>query len=82
MSYPVVKCQHQENIVPYTVDETRLKKLLKSALAEVLEERRDLVREAVAEALEDLGLIRAIEEGARSATVNRDEVFGILEKRR
>lgn len=66
----------------HTVEETKLKELVKAALAEVLEERRDLVREAVAEAIEDLGLIRAIEEGARSETVGRQEVFGILQKRR
>lgn len=66
----------------HTVEETKLKELVKAALAEVLEERRDLVREAVAEAIEDLGLIRAIEEGARSETVSRQEVFGILQKRR
>ena len=68
--------------MPYTIDERRLKKLLKAAVVEALEERRDLVREALAEAVEDLSMIRAIEEGARSATISRTEVFNTLSKRR
>lgn len=68
--------------MPYSVEEAKLKKLLKSAMVEVLEERRDLVREAVVEAVEDLGLIRAIEEGAGSKTVSRDQIFRLLPKRR
>ncbi len=66
----------------YTADEAKLKKLLKAAVVEVLEERRDLVQEAFAEAIEDLGMVRAIEEGARSKSVSRDEVIRVLRKRR
>ena len=62
-------------------EEAKLKKLLKAAVVEVLEERRDLVREALAEAVEDLGMIQAIQEGSRSALISRDEVFRILRKR-
>lgn len=67
--------------MPYSVEEAKLKRLLKSAVAEVLEERSDLVREAVMEAVEDLGLIRAIERGAGSKTVNRDQISRVLRKR-
>ena len=63
-------------------DEVQLKKLLKAAVVEVLEERRDLVRDALAEAVEDLGMIQAIQEGSRSAPIRRDTVFRILRKRR
>ncbi len=65
-----------------TVNETKLKKLVKAAVAEALEERRDWVREALAEAIEEVGLIRAIEAGARSRTIGRDKVFDILRKRK
>jgi ribosomal protein L12E/L44/L45/RPP1/RPP2 len=61
-----------------TEDEDRLKELLKAAIVEVLEERRDLVRELIEEALEDVALARAIEEGQESPLVSRDEVFKIL----
>ena len=51
-------------------------------MVEVLEERRDLVRDALAEAVEDLGMVQAIKEGSRSAPIGRDAVFRILRKRR
>ncbi|OFV95010.1 MAG: hypothetical protein A3F68_11860 [Acidobacteria bacterium RIFCSPLOWO2_12_FULL_54_10] len=63
-------------------DEAKLKKLLKIVVVGVLEERSDLVREALAEAIEDLGMVEAIKEGSRSAPINRDTVFRILRKRR
>jgi hypothetical protein len=68
--------------MPYIADEARLKKLLKAAVVEVLQERRDLVQDTFAEAIEDLGMVRAIEEGARSKSVSRDEVLQKLRKRR
>lgn len=63
----------------HLVDEERLKELLKSALVEVLEERRDLVRDVIEEALEDVALIGAIEEGERSLSVSREEIFNTLD---
>lgn len=60
-------------------DETQLKAVFKAALVEVMEERRDLIRDAVEEALEEIALARAIEEGKDSETVSRDEVFALLE---
>ena len=44
-------------------EERRLKGLLKSAVIEVLEERPDLLRGALAESLEDFALLRAIKAG-------------------
>ena len=65
-----------------TIDDVKLKNLLKAAVVEVLEERRDLVSDAVAEAVEDLAMIRAIREGSLSENVSREEVFKILRTRR
>jgi hypothetical protein len=62
-----------------SVDEGKLKDLLKAAIIEVLEERKDLVRDLLEEALEDIGLVRAIEAGEQTGTVSRDEVFKVLE---
>lgn len=61
------------------IDEAKLKEALKSAIVEVLEERRDLVREVLEEALEDIALARAIDEGEQSELVSRDEVLNALE---
>ncbi|HMG76674.1 MAG TPA: hypothetical protein VK582_24570 [Pyrinomonadaceae bacterium] len=62
-----------------SIDEAKLKDLLKSALAEVLEERREFVKEIIEEAMEDIALARAINEGVGTDTVSRQEVFTILE---
>lgn len=65
-----------------TADEKRLKNLLKSAVVEALEERPDLVRDALTGALEDIGLARAIREGSQTDTIERAEVFKVLRKSR
>jgi hypothetical protein len=66
----------------HLASEAKLKKLVKAAVVEALEERDDLVREAVAEAVEDIGMIRAIQQGARSKLLSRNQVFRILRKSR
>lgn len=60
-------------------DEERLKEVVKSALVEVLEERKDLVREVIEEALEGAALARAIEEGDRTGIVSREEILRTLD---
>jgi len=59
-------------------NEKRFRQLLKSSLAEVLEERRDLLRDAVLEAMEDIALVRAIKEGERTRAVGRHDVLAAL----
>jgi hypothetical protein len=66
---------------PLPPSEIRLKKLLKEAFVEVLKERKDLVRDALAEAAEDLGMINAMRQGERTPLVSRSEVFRGLRKR-
>lgn len=53
------------------IDEAKLKEALKSAIVEILEERKDLVREVLEEALEDIALARAVEEGEQSKLVTQ-----------
>jgi hypothetical protein len=65
-----------------TVEDAKLKDLLKSAVVEALEERPDLVSDAVSDAIEDIGLARAIRAGAQTDTVARSEVFKVLRKNR
>ena len=60
-------------------DEERMKELFKDALVELFDERKDLLRELVADALEDVALARAIKEGAAGGSVTRKEVFDVLE---
>jgi hypothetical protein len=66
-------------MVAASLSETQLKDVLKAALIEVLEERSDLLRDVLAEVMEDVALGRAIQEGETSGEVSRDEVFRALE---
>jgi len=46
---------------------------------EVFEERRDWLADLLSEALLDIGLGYAIQEGEQTPTVSREEVFQVLE---
>ena len=60
-------------------DSKKLKELFKQAIIEAMEEKRELVHDLLVEAMEDLAMIRAIQEGEESASASRQEVFNILE---
>ncbi len=61
-----------------SLTDQQLKSLLKETLVEVLEERRSLLQELVTEAVEDIALSRAIEEGEKTDFVSREQVFKSL----
>jgi hypothetical protein len=63
------------------VEERRLKGLLKTALAEVLEERQDLLRDALRDTLEDMALVRAIQAGEKTRLVSRKRIFRQLDRK-
>ena len=68
--------------MPLSTRDAKLRRLLKAAVVEVLEERPELVRDALAEAIEDIGMVRAIDAGSQSKGVSRTEIFKILERSR
>lgn len=74
--------QSGDSMAKQAVDEARLKAILKSAIIEALEERRELVRDLLAEALEDIAMTRAIEEGAATETVDPAAVYKILDRKK
>jgi hypothetical protein len=57
------------------LEERRLKLLLKDAVVEVLEERHDLLREALQESFEEPALLRAIQDGEKSPLTSRKKIF-------
>ncbi|MBM4024841.1 MAG: hypothetical protein FJ280_05455 [Planctomycetes bacterium] len=63
-----------------TIDRDELKALLKQALIELLEERDQTLYDAIAELVEDAGLIKAIQEGQNSPLVDEARVFEALER--
>jgi hypothetical protein len=60
-------------------DENLLKDIVKQAMIELLDERKDLFYSLVAEVIEDAALVRAIREGETSAYVSRSNIFDHLE---
>ncbi|MEA5471645.1 MULTISPECIES: hypothetical protein [unclassified Spirulina] len=64
-----------------TLDETKLKELLKTAIFELLQEQKELFSELVTEVLEDIGMENAIKEGENTEIVSREEIFKILDRK-
>jgi len=62
------------------IEERRLKGLLKTAVTEVLEERQDLLRDALRDSLEDMALVRAVQVGEKSPLVSRKKIFRRFER--
>jgi hypothetical protein len=63
-----------------SLNENQLKDLMKAAILEIFQERRDLFQDLITEALEDIAMVKAIDEGKDSETVSRETIFGILEQ--
>lgn len=63
-----------------TINEDALRLIIKETFIEVLEERKDLLEQAVIEAIEDIGLARAMAEGVRTPSVSEAEIFKALDE--
>ena len=61
-----------------TLDTSELKQLLKSAISEVLQEQKEVFTDIIIEAMEDIGLVKAIEEVENTEPVSREAIFKIL----
>ena len=61
------------------MSDLQIKNIFKQAILEVIQEQNELFSDLFMEAIEDIALARAIEEGMQSETVSEDEVFQILE---
>lgn len=63
------------------IEPDEFKQIVKAAIGEVLEERRDWVRDIVEEALDDIALRHAIDEGLETPPVSREDVFAVFDRR-
>lgn len=60
------------------IAEADLKQTVKEALAETLNEQRELLHDVFVEVIEDLALAEAIRKGRETETVDREEVLQLL----
>jgi spore coat polysaccharide biosynthesis protein SpsF (cytidylyltransferase family) len=60
-------------------DSGKLKEIFKQAIIEAIEEKKDVVHDLLMDAMEDLAMIHAIQEGEKTGSASRNEVFDILE---
>lgn len=61
-----------------TISEEKTKELLKEILVEMIESKQELFYEILTEALEDIGLGKAIAESRNDEFVSEEEIFTIL----
>lgn len=64
-----------------SLDALQVKALLKEAMLELMVERREEFAEFLVEALEDVGLSRAIDVVRTEEYVDRDEIMALLDRR-
>ncbi|MBN2061946.1 MAG: hypothetical protein JW882_16175 [Deltaproteobacteria bacterium] len=62
-----------------TTDNDQIKEIFKQAIIEAIEEKRDVVHDLLVEAMEDLAMIHAIQDGEETDPASREEIFEILE---
>jgi len=60
------------------IDDNKIKNLFKQAIIEAIEEKREVVHDLFMEVLEDIAMVRAIEEGEDTDSANRNDIFDIL----
>ncbi|WP_281795779.1 hypothetical protein [Desulforhabdus amnigena] len=63
------------------MDESKLKELMKQALVEVLEDRKEVIYEILSEVIEDIALAHAIAEGEATQPADKHEILDILQGR-
>ena len=62
-----------------TLDATEVKTLVKEAFIELLQEKREMFHDLFAEVIEDIALLNAIREGETTESLDREQVFQILD---
>ena len=60
------------------IDDNKIKDLFKQAIIEAIEEKKQVVHDLLVEVIEDIAMVRAIQDGEDSGPVSRDDIFQIL----
>jgi len=62
-----------------TINEEKMKDLMKEILIEMIKEKRELFYEIILEAIEEVALANAIMEGRKDDFIGEDKILGMLE---
>ena len=57
------------------IDDRKIKELFKQAIVEAIEEKKEVVHDLLVEVMEDIAMVRAIQDGEDSGPVSRDDIF-------
>ena len=57
------------------IDDRKIKELFKQAIVEAIEEKKEIVHDLLVEVMEDIAMVRAIQDGEDSGPVGRDDIF-------
>jgi len=60
------------------IPDKKIKDLFKQAIIEAIEEKKELFHDLLLEVMEDLAMVRAIQDGENSGPAKRNEIFQIL----
>jgi hypothetical protein len=60
------------------IDDRKIKDFLKQAIIEAIEEKKEIVHDLLVEVMEDIAMVRAIQDGEDSGQASRDDIFQIL----
>jgi len=63
----------------YTLDEKRMRKVMKDVLVEMMTEKKELFYDLILEAIEEVALGKAIKEGRKDQYVAESKIMRILE---
>lgn len=58
-----------------TLDAIQLKEVLKTVIVEILQEQKEVFADLLAEAIQDIALAKAVEEGDDTEPVSREAIF-------
>ena len=62
-----------------TISDEKTKALLKEVIIEMIQQKRELFYEIIAEAIEEVALANAISEGRKDEFVSEDRIMSILD---
>ena len=62
-----------------TIDDKKMRDIMKEVIIEMMKENKEGFRNLIVEAMEEVGLAKAIKEGRQNKFVNEDKILNLLE---